>query len=102
MLSEPTPPAFEGGVCFGPLVIQMRMPNESERISEQWPPFADAFREIHRFILKAMDGDAAAANGLFQNYLKAAGGLAPNFAELGAGGASMPFEEVGRSEYWGC
>jgi hypothetical protein len=45
------------------------MPNECERISEQWPPFADAFREIHRFILKAMDGDAAAANGLFQKYL---------------------------------
>src|SRR4029077_4733674 len=47
----------------------MRMPNECERISEQWPPFADVFREIHRFILKAMDGNAAAANALFQKYL---------------------------------
>src|SRR5262245_41000292 len=47
----------------------MRMPNECERKNEQWPPFVDAFREIHRFILKAMDGNAAAANGLFQKYL---------------------------------
>jgi hypothetical protein len=47
----------------------MRMPDECERINEQWPPFADAFREIHRFILKAMDGNAAAANALFQKYL---------------------------------
>jgi hypothetical protein len=45
------------------------MPDECERINEQWPPFADAFREIHRFILKAMDGNAAAANALFQKYL---------------------------------
>ena len=45
------------------------MPDECERINEQWPPFADGFREIHRFILKAMDGNAAAANALFQKYL---------------------------------
>jgi hypothetical protein len=45
------------------------MPDECERINEQWPPFADAFREIHRFILKAKDGNAAAANALFQKYL---------------------------------
>lgn len=45
------------------------MPDECEPIYEQWPPFADAFREIHRFILKAMDGNAAAANALFQKYL---------------------------------
>ena len=45
------------------------MPDECERINEQRPRFADAFREIHRFILKAMDGNAAAANALFQKYL---------------------------------
>ena len=38
-------------------------------MNEQWPPFADGFREIHRFILKAMDGNAAAANALFRKYL---------------------------------
>ena len=47
----------------------MRMPDGYERMNEECPPFADAFREIHRFILKAMDGNAAAANDLFQNYL---------------------------------
>jgi hypothetical protein len=51
-------------------MVTMRMPDECESINEPWPPFADAFREIHRFILKAMDGDAAAANALFQKYLK--------------------------------
>ena len=45
------------------------MPNECERTNEAWPPFAEAFREIHRFILKAMDGNAAAANTLFRKYL---------------------------------
>jgi hypothetical protein len=45
------------------------MPDACEPIDEQWPPFADAFREIHRFILKAKDGNAAAANALFQKYL---------------------------------
>src|SRR5262245_51488567 len=47
----------------------MRMPDERERIKEQWPPFVEAFREIHRFILKAMDGNAAAANAAFRKYL---------------------------------
>jgi hypothetical protein len=47
----------------------MWMPDACEPIDEQWPPFADAFREIHRFILKAKDGNAAAANALFQKYL---------------------------------
>ena len=51
------------------MVIQMWVPDECERTNEQWPPFVDAFREIHRFILKAMDGNASAANGLFQKYL---------------------------------
>ena len=46
------------------------MPTECERTNERRPPFADAFREIHRFILKAMNGNAAAANALFQKYLK--------------------------------
>jgi hypothetical protein len=50
------------------MVTSMRMPDECERV-EQWPSFADAFREIHRFILKAMDGNAAAANALFRKYL---------------------------------
>ena len=45
------------------------MRDDGERINEQWPPLADAFREIHRFILKALDGNAAAANALFQEYL---------------------------------
>lgn len=45
------------------------MPDECKRINEQWPPFADAFREIQRFIMKAMGGNAAAANALFQKYL---------------------------------
>jgi hypothetical protein len=47
----------------------MRMPDERERIIEQWPPFVEAFREIHLFILKAMDGNAAAANAAFRKYL---------------------------------
>src|SRR4029453_7925726 len=51
------------------MATQMSMPDECERMNEQLPAFADAFREIHRFILKAMDGNAAAANALFQNYL---------------------------------
>jgi hypothetical protein len=50
------------------MVTSMRMPDEYERV-EKWPSFADAFREIHRFILKAMDGNAAAANALFRKYL---------------------------------
>src|SRR5262245_29071388 len=50
------------------MVIQMWVP-DGERTNEQWPPFVDAFREIYRFILKAMDGDASAANSLFQKYL---------------------------------
>jgi hypothetical protein len=45
------------------------MRDDCENINEQWPPLADAFREIHRFILKAVDGNAAAANALFQRYL---------------------------------
>ena len=47
----------------------MRNPDECERVNEQWPPFVDAFREIYRFILKAMDGNAAAANAAFRKYL---------------------------------
>jgi hypothetical protein len=47
----------------------MSMRDDCERINEQWPPLADAFREIHRFILKAVDGNATAANALFQKYL---------------------------------
>jgi hypothetical protein len=47
----------------------MSVRDECERLNEQWPAFADAFREIHHFILKAMDGNAAAANALFQKYL---------------------------------
>ena len=43
--------------------------DECEHLNEQWPAVADAFREIHRFILTAMDGNAAAANALFQKYL---------------------------------
>jgi hypothetical protein len=45
------------------------MRDDCERINEQRPPLADAFREIHRFILKAVDGNAATANALFQRYL---------------------------------
>ena len=45
------------------------MRDDCENINEQWPPLADAFREIHRFILKAVDGNATAANALFQRYL---------------------------------
>ena len=45
----------------------MRIPDE--RVNEQWPPFVDAFREIYRFILKAMDGNADAANAAFRKYL---------------------------------
>jgi len=45
------------------------MPNERERKNEQWPPFVDAFREIHGFILKAVDGDVSAANAVFRKYL---------------------------------
>jgi hypothetical protein len=45
------------------------MLDECERINDQPPPFGDAFREIHRFILKALAGNAAAANALFQKYL---------------------------------
>src|SRR5262245_38074942 len=40
-----------------------------ERQDEEWPPFADAFTLVHRFILKALDGNAAAANVLFQKFL---------------------------------
>ena len=47
----------------------MRIPDECERVHEQWPPFVDAFREIYRFILKAMDGNADAANAAFRKYL---------------------------------
>src|SRR5262245_30501681 len=47
----------------------MRIPDERERVNEQWPPFVDAFREIYRFILKAMDGNADAANAAFRKYL---------------------------------
>lgn len=47
----------------------MSVRDECERLNEQWPAFAGAFREIHHFILKAMDGNAAAANALFQKYL---------------------------------
>jgi hypothetical protein len=49
----------------------MWMPDgiNGERINEQWPPFADAFREIRHFILKAVQGNAAAGNALFQKYL---------------------------------
>src|SRR5262245_19574870 len=37
--------------------------------NEEWPPFVDAFTLVHRFILKAIDGNAAAANALFQKFL---------------------------------
>jgi hypothetical protein len=50
-------------------MVTSEMRDDCERINEQWPPLADAFREIHRFILKAVDGNAAAANALFQRYL---------------------------------
>jgi hypothetical protein len=50
-------------------MVISEMRDDCERINEQWPPLADAFREIHRFILKAVDGNAAAANVLFQRYL---------------------------------
>jgi hypothetical protein len=77
------------------------MPDECERI-EQLPSFADAFREIHRFILKAMDGNAAAANALFRKYLNggAAGRVAVNFAKLDSGRA-RPFDQAGGRNCWG-
>ena len=50
-------------------MVTSEMRDDCERINEQWPPLAHAFREIHRFILKAVDGNAAAANALFQKYL---------------------------------
>jgi hypothetical protein len=50
-------------------MVTSEMRDDCERIDEEWPSFADAFREIHRFILKAMDGNAASANALFQKYL---------------------------------
>jgi hypothetical protein len=63
-----TPPALRGRGLLWATVTSMRMPDECERV-EQWPSFADAFREIHRFILTAMDGNASAANALFRKYL---------------------------------
>ena len=51
-------------------MVTSEMRDDCERINEQWPPLADAFREIHRFILKAVDGNAAAANALFHKFLK--------------------------------
>jgi hypothetical protein len=33
------------------------------------PSVADAFRDVYRFILRAMQGDADAASALFQRYL---------------------------------
>ena len=50
-------------------MVTAEMRDDCERINEPWPPFADAFREIYRFILKALEGNAAAANALFQKYL---------------------------------
>jgi hypothetical protein len=50
-------------------MVTAEMGDDCERINAQWPPFADAFREIYRFILKALEGNAAAANALFQKYL---------------------------------
>jgi hypothetical protein len=50
-------------------MVTSEMRDDCERINEQWPPLADAFREIHRFILKAVDCNAATANALFQRYL---------------------------------
>jgi hypothetical protein len=65
---SPTPPALSRRGLLCPMVTS-EMRNGCERTNEQWPPLADAFREIHRFILKAVDGNAAAANALFQRYL---------------------------------
>jgi hypothetical protein len=49
----------------------MWMPDGSngKHITEEGPPFADAFKEINRFILNALNGNAAAANAIFQKYL---------------------------------
>jgi hypothetical protein len=33
------------------------------------PTYAPAFKEVYRFILKALDGDVFAATDLFQKYL---------------------------------
>jgi hypothetical protein len=65
---SPTPPALSGRGLLCPMVTS-EMRNGCERTNEEWPPLADAFREIHRFILKAVDGNAAAASALFQRYL---------------------------------
>ena len=51
-------------------MVTSEMRDECERLDEQWPAFADALREIHHFIQKAMDGNAAAANALFRSISK--------------------------------
>jgi len=81
-------------------MVTSEMRDGCERINEQWPPLADAFREIHRFILKAVEGNAAAANALFQRYLNGElpDEFAPNCAKLGAGGASERSQHVARGE----
>ena len=48
----------------------MWMPAQMEgEVVGELPTYAPAFKEVYRFILKALDGEVFAATDLFQKYL---------------------------------
>jgi hypothetical protein len=66
-------PNKNGGEC----------PAESESLAETQPTLQHAFRHVYGFILQAVRGDKAAADAIFENYLrKALRRPAVNFAPL--------------------
>jgi hypothetical protein len=52
-------PNKNGGEC----------PAESESLAETQPTLRHAFRQVYGFILRAVRGDKAAADAIFENYL---------------------------------
>jgi len=60
-------PNKNGGEC----------PAESESLAETQPTLQHAFRHVYGFILQAVRGDKAAADAIFENYLRKAVNFAP-------------------------
>jgi hypothetical protein len=63
-------PRSEGGVLLECSGVAMWMAEQMEgEVVGELPTYAPAFKEVYRYILKALGGDVFAATNLFQKYL---------------------------------
>jgi hypothetical protein len=62
-------PKENGGACLAPKKNGGGCLAESESLGETKPTLGHAFRHVYGFILRAVKGDKAAADAIFEDYL---------------------------------